>query len=81
MKVLSSYPYLLEVRKTLQKDLDSLDICAEPNSMTFKKGKCQVLHAGHKTPMQQYRPEEEWLESYLAEKDLELLVNSHLNMS
>jgi len=32
-------------------------------------------------PMQCYRLGEEWLESCLAEKDLEVLVNSRLNMS
>jgi len=31
--------------------------------------------------MQHYRPEEEWLESCLAEKDQGVLVDSHVNMS
>jgi len=31
--------------------------------------------------MQRYRPEEEWLESCLAEKDLGVLVDRWLNMS
>ncbi|KAK4822047.1 hypothetical protein QYF61_008856 [Mycteria americana] len=43
--------------------------------------KCKVLHLGHNNPMQCYRPEEEWLESCPAEKDLGVLVNSQLNMS
>jgi len=51
--------------------------------MTFIKAKCRVLQLGH-NPMQLYRRHrlgEEWLESCLAEKDLEVLVDSQLNMS
>ncbi|GAB0181638.1 interleukin-15 [Grus japonensis] len=49
--------------------------------MRFNKAKCWVLHLGHNNPMQCYRLVEEWLESCLVEKDLEVLVNSWLNMS
>ncbi|KAK4821145.1 hypothetical protein QYF61_014240 [Mycteria americana] len=70
---------LLEGRKALQKNLDSLDQWAKVNCMRFNKAKCKVLHLGHNNPMQCYRLGEEWLESCLVEKDL--LVDNQLNMS
>jgi len=49
--------------------------------MRFNKAKCWVLDLDHNNPMQCYRLGEEWLESYLVEKDVGVLVNSRLNMS
>ena len=51
------------------------------NLMTFNRAKCWVLQLGHNNPMQQCRPGEKWLEIFLAEKDLEVLFGSWLNVS
>ncbi|KAJ7396421.1 hypothetical protein BTVI_145399 [Pitangus sulphuratus] len=57
---------LLEDRKALQWDLERLDPWAKAYCMRFNKAKCQLL-------------QEEWLESFLAERDLGMLINSQVN--
>ena len=54
---------------------------AKVNGMSFNRAKCWVLHFGHNDPRQSYRPGEVWLESCLMERDLDVLMDSRLNMS
>ncbi|PKU49238.1 rna-directed dna polymerase from mobile element jockey-like [Limosa lapponica baueri] len=63
---------LLEGRKTLQRDLDRLDPWDEANGMGFYRAKCWVLHLGHNNSMQHCSIGGEWLESCLAENDLNM---------
>ena len=72
---------LLEDKKALQMDLDSLDRWAKANCMRFNKAKCQVLHLGHNNPMEHNRHGEDWLENCPEEKDPGVVVDSRLNIS
>ena len=65
----------------IQGDLNRLKIWADRNLMKFKTGKSQVLHLGGNKPMHQYVLGADQLESSLAEKDLEVLLNTNLDMS
>ncbi|KAJ7421199.1 hypothetical protein WISP_43804 [Willisornis vidua] len=71
---------LLESRKSLKRNLHRLDQWAEASLKRFK-AKCWVLHLGHNNPMQCYRLGTEWLESCPGEKDLQVLIDSWMNMS
>ena len=49
--------------------------------MSFNRAKCRDLPFGHNNPKQPYRLGEVWLESFLMERDLGVLMDSWLSMS
>ncbi|KAJ7412915.1 hypothetical protein BTVI_44874 [Pitangus sulphuratus] len=49
--------------------------------MVLNKVKFWVLHLDHNNPVQCYRLEKECLESCLLERDLQVLLDNHLNVS
>ncbi|KAK4815544.1 hypothetical protein QYF61_003236 [Mycteria americana] len=62
------------------RDRKRLEKWADRHLLLLSKGKCKVLHLGRNSPMHQYMLEANWLESWLAEKDLGILFNK-FNMS
>ena len=72
---------ILEDCAAIQRHLDTLKKWSDRSLMQSSKGKRKVLHPGRNTPRDQHMLGAEWLESSLAEKDLEVLVDTKLNVS
>ncbi|GAB0209608.1 mitochondrial enolase superfamily member 1 [Grus japonensis] len=70
-----------EGHAAIQRDLNRLEKWADRNLMKFNRGKCQVLPLRRNDPRHQYILGATQLEISLAEKALELLVDTKLNMS
>jgi len=66
---------------SVQNDLNSLGKRADRNLIKFNKGKCEVLQLGRNNLRHQYRLEVHWLESSFSGKDLEVPVDTKLNIS
>ena len=73
---LSGVVSMLEESKSIQRNLNKLEMWGRVNLMRFK-----VLHFGQCNPRCVYRLGEELLESSPVEKDLSVLVDEKLNMS
>ncbi|KAK4828377.1 hypothetical protein QYF61_026115 [Mycteria americana] len=65
----------------IQRQLDRLEKCLNRNFMKFNQDKFQVLHLRKNNSMHQYMLGVTKLENSLAEKELQVLVDTKLNMS
>lgn len=71
----------VEGRDAIQRDLNRLERWAWVNLMSFNTAKCKVLRLDRRNLRHPYRLERAVLESSLAEKDLEGLMDEKLNKS
>lgn len=71
---------MVEVRDTIQRDLDGLERLTCANLMKFNKAKCKVLHLGGGNPKHKYRLGGEWIDSKTDKKDPGVLVDKKFNM-
>ncbi|RMC19602.1 hypothetical protein DUI87_03161 [Hirundo rustica rustica] len=65
---------MLDGRDDFQRDLDSLEKCADRNLMKFNKNKCQIPHLGWTNPVQQYRLEADCMGSSFASLRIFILI-------
>lgn len=63
----------------IQRDPDRLEKGADRNPMKFRK--CKIWHLGRDNSRHQNTLEAAQLENRLTEKDLEVLLNTRLNLS
>lgn len=65
----------------LQRDQDIWEHWEIINGMKFNKNKCRILHLEWSDARHKCNLEDEYLERSLTDRDLEVLVDSRLNMS
>ena len=70
-----------EAHAAIQRDLNRLEKLAVRNLMKFNKGKCKALHLGRNNPRHLYMLGATHVEKSFAEKALEVLVDTKLNVS
>lgn len=62
-------------RDAIQRDLDRSEKLAHKNLLRFNNDKCKMLNLGQGKPSFMYKLREEFLESSLVKKDLQVLVD------